>query len=108
MSNSTVAPNRKFCVAKFLNMDRKDRENADIIRGLPQNMRPESLMNLQEEDKELFAMKQALEKREFDKFKKVGKGYQQFFDVSYVNPSGILIVDNMIAVPTTLRAAVLQ
>ena len=76
MSNSTVVPNRKFCIAKVFNVDRKVRENEDMIRGLPSIMRPEILMTLQEEDKELNEMKQALEERDFDRFKKAGKGYQ--------------------------------
>ena len=108
MSNSTVLPNRKFCVAKVFNVDRKARENEDMIRGLPSIMRPEILMTLQEEDKELYEMKQALEERDFDRFKKAGKAYQQFYHVSYVNPTGILIVDNRLAVPSSLRSAVLQ
>ena len=54
MSNSTVVPNRKFCIAKVFNVDRKERDNQDMIRGLPSIMRPEILMTLQEEDKELF------------------------------------------------------
>ena len=90
LSNSTVVPNKKFCVAKVFNMDRKIRENDDLIRGLPNITRPEILMTLQEEDKELNEMKQALEERDFDKFKKAGKGYQLFYHVSYVNPSGNL------------------
>ena len=46
MSNSTVIPNRKFCIAKVFNVDRKVRENEDMIKGLPSIMRPEILMTL--------------------------------------------------------------
>ena len=45
----------------MFNIDGKDKDNGDTIRGLPQIMRPDTLITLEEEDKEQLMMKPAHE-----------------------------------------------
>ena len=98
---------RVQCVGNVFSINSESRGEKDTLCGLPHLFSPDLLVELIAEDKELSALKSAAENRDFAAFRAVGKQFQQFYSVTYVTTSGILVVDNRIAVPSSLRQAVL-
>ena len=89
------------CVGNVFALNAESREEKDTLCGLPHLFSPYLLVELIAEDKELSALKSAAENRDFTAFRAVGKQFQQFYSVTYVTTSGILVVDNRIAVPSS-------
>ena len=96
------------CICRVFNLEKKGEGNEPTIKGLPHLFCTETLSQLTEEDKQLGPMKTALENKNFDAFKRISPGLQQFFHHSYVSKQGIVVVDSRIAVPSCLRQAVLS
>ena len=66
------------------------------------------LSQLIELDKTLLAMKSAFLSRSFEHFKNIFPGAGQFYNLMQVTDEGIILIDNRIAVPESLRNAVLN
>ena len=68
----------------------------------------ETLVELTNEDKTLASLIKAVRNNDFEAFRKTGKGLSQYYYMAQVTEEGVLLIDNRIAVPESLRNAVLN
>ena len=79
-----------------------------LVNGLASLFKVDVLSQLVDLDKTLSTMKSAFLNRNFEQFKAIFPGAGQFYNLMQVTEEGIILIDNRIAVPESLRSAVLN
>ena len=108
IKSKKIYPNTTSCAKRVFKIDEENPKANQVAKGLISAFTPELLAELTDEDPVLGKLKRARQKDDFKAFKKVDANLAQFYPISSISHEGILLVDNRIAIPSSLRKAILN